>query len=400
MVDIVMAFLDVVCIVGVFGAVYLAYQLTRMIGGFRAWWLLIIAFTVYNVRVLEFLLADLMLIPKIDWIGHGLRCAFGLLLLIAMYDLRRTFRRQLEAEAAPSHIQKRLGAIAVPAFAITIISLGSLGIEALFNPPLLCSILCTVFVGGTSFVVAFLSARSYLISGSVTLLLQGAAVLAFGFAFLLGVWVPGGLGGSNVFMTVHSIGALLGGALHALSVIVARSATRMISRFRELGMSLSYFGVLVFITFIAIASFQAAIPTFFIDGVGSTPLQRVVLGTAIALFAFSSILYMRQYSESKSEIVYWYSLALALIALGLFSWLLARNSASPVMWAGRFAIYLGGAYFLVSVRAAFRRIRAGNMNDQLSGGEWTQHRRYNRRPWQDFASLKKKARVYVHSHFD
>ncbi len=121
---------------------------------------------------------------------------------------------------------------------------------------------------------------------------------------------------------------------------------------------LAYLGVLVFMALLTIASLQGAIPPFFIQGVGPTLLRQVVLGTAAALFAMSSLLFMIFYSKSRSEFLYWYSLALALIAAGLSAVFLQKAVGSPIGWTGRSTQYLGGIYFIIAVLTALRGARA------------------------------------------
>ena len=68
------------------------------------------------------------------------------------------------------------------------------------------------------------------------------------------------------------------------------------------------------------------------------------------LFAVSSLVFMRIYFESKSDILYWYSLSLALMALGRCSGVLIGGAPDvPVQWVGRFGSYLGVVYLLISV---------------------------------------------------
>ncbi|MFQ6067782.1 MAG: PAS domain S-box protein, partial [bacterium] len=56
----------------------------------------------------------------------------------------------------------------------------------------------------------------------------------------------------------------------------------------------------------------------------------------------------------KSDFLYWYSLALALIAVGLSVGFLEKAVGSPIGWGGGFAQYLGGIYFLIAVSTVIR----------------------------------------------
>lgn len=264
------------------------------------------------------------------------------------------------AEEASSHPSRYLAVIPVLAFIAIIITLVILDISVVFEPSPLLFILNTLFISVIVFAVAYISARSYLTSGLPSLFLLGGGVLAFGAGNLVAGWLIGSPGGPNVNVTIHNTGALFGSAFHLVSatlILAGVTSERALKR-GKLNVTLAYLGVLVLTALVTIASLQGAIPPFFIQGVGPTLLRQVVLGTAVALFALSSLLFMRRYSRSKSGLLYWYSLALALIAVGLSAVLLQKAVGSPIGWVGRSAQYLGGIYFLTAVLTTMRGARA------------------------------------------
>jgi len=86
------------------------------------------------------------------------------------------------------------------------------------------------------------------------------------------------------------------------------------------------------------------------NGKLQTVLAGWVMGTTVVLFAVSSLVFMRIYFQSKTDILYWYSLSLALIAVGRCSSLLISEATDvPVQWVGRLSLYLGAVYLLISV---------------------------------------------------
>ena len=91
------------------------------------------------------------------------------------------------------------------------------------------------------------------------------------------------------------------------------------------------------------------LPTFFVQGIGPTFIDQLVLGSAILLFAVSSYLLWRIYRGNNSEIVYWYALGLALICIGMFAVFLQDSVGSVLGWTGRITKYIGVFYLLVSV---------------------------------------------------
>jgi len=112
------------------------------------------------------------------------------------------------------------------------------------------------------------------------------------------------------------------------------------------------------------ACLQGVIPVFFIQGIGATALRQFMLGGAIVLFATSSLLFIRLYFKSKSDVLYWYSLAMVLITESLFSWFFAKAAGSPISWAGRVAVYLSAIYFLVAILILVRGVRKKMKNEK------------------------------------
>ena len=271
-------------------------------------------------------------------------------------DLKTSETGPKGAEKTSSYLLKRLAAILVPGFIALIVTLAILDIRVVLEPPLLLPILNTVFLSVIAYVVAYLSVKSYLTTGSLSLLLLGGGVLVFGSGNQVAGWLRDALGGANAVMTIHNTGALFGSAFHLLGAvsILAAVTSEQVWRRRKLKVMLAYVGVLAFTAVLTIAVLQGAIPFFFIWGIGPTPLGQGVLGTAAALFAISSLLFMRAFFKSKSDFLYWYSLALALIAVGLTSVFLQKAVGSPFGWAGRYAQYLGSIYFLIALSTTIR----------------------------------------------
>lgn len=137
-----------------------------------------------------------------------------------------------------------------------------------------------------------------------------------------------------------------------------------VSKYRKLVVITAYLGVLVFAALITMACLQGVIPVFFIQGIGATALRQFMLGGAIVLFATSSLLFIRLYFKSKSDVLYWYSLAMVLITESLFSWFFAKAAGSPISWAGRVAVYLSAIYFLVAILILVRGVRKKMKNEK------------------------------------
>lgn len=279
--------------------------------------------------------------------------------------LLNSAEKNREKMVSTSHLSIRslsrwLGATAIPVFIVIILTLFILDIKAVFEPRLLLPILNMLFVSVVSFVVAYISARCYLTMGLVKILLLGCGVLTFGAGNLVAGWLITSLGAPNLNVIVHNTSALFGSIFHVVAAMSPLPGTivEKVSKRRKFEVILAYLGVLVFIGLLTRASLRGVIPPFFIQGVGPTHLRQCVLGTTMALFAISSFIFLRRYFNLKAEFLYWYSLALALVAVGLFGVFLQKAVGSPIGWAGRFAQYLGGIYFLMAVLGAARSARA------------------------------------------
>jgi hypothetical protein len=122
----------------------------------------------------------------------------------------------------------------------------------------------------------------------------------------------------------------------------------------KLGLAAAYVFLLFCVGALTLASSDNLTPSFFAPGVGSTTLRQTVIGFAAVLFASSSVLYMRFYLRSRSDVLYWYSLALALTCIGLLAVIPITVVGGVVSWVGRIVVYAGGFYFLLSVLAARR----------------------------------------------
>jgi PAS domain S-box-containing protein len=260
------------------------------------------------------------------------------------------------------HVLRRLGVLPFFVFVALIAILVRMDLRAVFEPPLLLPLLNTVFLSAIPFAVAYYLARGYVRSGSFNLLLLGCGMMILGTGAFLAGWLPAS-DGPNVNVTLYNVAALLGAVFHVTSAIItsAGGISGEEPRGSNVKAILAYLGVLVFAALLTIASLQGALPPFFIQGVGSTVVRQAVLGIATALFAYSSLLFMVRYARTKSDFLYWYSLALALLAVGLFAVLFQKTVGSPIGWAGRSAQYLGGIYFLIAALTAARSARVRGM---------------------------------------
>jgi hypothetical protein len=228
-----------------------------------------------------------------------------------------------------------------------------------FEPPFLNAILYTVFLAFTSFMVGYISFKSYMQNGWVFLVLMGSGALAWGSTSLLSGWLTNLPSGPNAAITISNTGALVASIFHTASATWSKGPSpKKDPRIRRSAVLLAYGSVLAFTSIFAVAALEGMTPLFFVPGVGQTSLRMAVLGSAATLFVASSILFARRYffSRSRSSTLYWYFLALGLTGVGLAAVFFGRVPGDPISWTGRTAMFLGGVYFLKAVHTAFKGI--------------------------------------------
>ena len=259
---------------------------------------------------------------------------------------------------------RRIGVVPLPIF-VAVIALfdvilpTSVAASLAFNPLLLFATLQTLFLFGTAVVVAFISLKSYLSGGSRTILLLGSGTLAWGFASMVAGWLLGPPGGPNIGVTISNSGALVSSLFYIASATTTmRDRSSRDSKSRKPKLILAYGGAVGFLAALTGFALLGATPAFFVPGAGSTILRQAVVGAGLFLFAASSILFLRLYHDSRSGILFWYSMALALTAIGLAAFYFGRTVGDPIAWTGRIATYLGGIYSLIAVWSAFRGLHS------------------------------------------
>ncbi|MGO9138050.1 MAG: PAS domain S-box protein, partial [Syntrophales bacterium] len=265
---------------------------------------------------------------------------------------------------------KMIGLLLVFAYAIAITGLFILDIRVIFEPPLLLPITNTIFTAVIPLIVAFFAASSYLRKGTVSIFLMGCGMLSFGVFAALAGWLIGAQNGANINVTIYNTGALLGSLFHICGAVLSSKTTPLWEKGKEKQfIAFAYGGILIFAVLFTIATVQHIVPPFFIQGLGPTVLRQIVLGLAILLYALSAAFFMNHYLRSRSDFLYWYSLCLAMLSLGLFAFYIQKVVGSPIGWAGRTSNYVGTIFALVSIWCAVQsgRSRGLTLEDVISG---------------------------------
>lgn len=254
----------------------------------------------------------------------------------------------------------RFGNIAAPlltCFTTLIATLYWADPQVVLEPTALLPALNTVFLACTPFFIVVISTRLFLAVGRLPLLMLGCGMLALGGAGAVSGWFIGQPGGPNTTVTIYNSGALLSGLLLLVSAVIPLlDAKETAPRLRLPLVLTSYLGVAVISASIAVAAVTGHAPAFIVQGAGPTSTGRAVLAAAIAFYAATAALSLRQYLGTRVEQLRWYATGLALFATGLAGVLLQKSVGSPIGWAGRTAQYTGGLCILVGVLTFWKTI--------------------------------------------
>jgi hypothetical protein len=178
-------------------------------------------------------------------------------------------------------------------------------------------------------------------------------------------WLLGPPGGPNVAVTISNSGALFASLFYIASATTTMSSSSSRdSKRRKPKSLLAYGGAVGFLTALTVFALLGVTPAFFVPGIGSTVLRQVVVAAGLFLFAVSSVLFMRLYHDSKSGILFWYSTALALTAIGFAAFYFGRTVGDPIAWTGRVATYLGGIYSLIAIWSAVQGSHGSHVGPQ------------------------------------
>ena len=248
---------------------------------------------------------------------------------------------------------KVIGLIPVPLFIALIIAQAILGSSAVFEPSYLLSTLDILLI--IPFAVAFLCWRGYVSTGAIRILLIGCGMIALGFSGLVAGFATTFPSGLNVSAIIYNTGALIAALFIApASLLAVRHRKPYTSpEHGRVYAAAAYMSTLILITLCIIAALRGWMPPFFLQDSGFTLLRMAVLGTAMALFALSSILFLISFAR-WSGFAYWFGLGLTLITIGLIAALLAKAIGTPLGWTSRAARYIGCLYMLIGILTSVR----------------------------------------------
>jgi PAS domain S-box-containing protein len=255
----------------------------------------------------------------------------------------------------------RLAWLPIPLLLLSMGLLWAADLRTVYEAPHLLMTLNFSFSTVVSAFVAHLIGRSFLVRGRPGLLMLGCGVVMWGAAGLVAVGAglesaATGQEFANTVVTTHNLCVWLSALLQLAGAVLLLRPRRPL-RTAGLWLASAYAGSLGAVGLVTLSVLDGRTPTFFVQGQGGTPLRQAVLASAIAMFALTAITLRWVNRKSLSLFVYWYALALVLIAAGLLGVMNEPAHGSPLSWAGRAAQFLGGAYMLIAAIASVRESR-------------------------------------------
>lgn len=262
----------------------------------------------------------------------------------------------------------RFAWLPIPVLLVLMLALWASDARTLYNFPYIQIFNYLIFSTLAGVVIAFLTAREFSRNNAPGLLLLGCGALFWGSSGFVSVVSSLLKGGShvidvNIQVTIHNICVWLAAWCHLAGIGISLRWQVRVKRW-QLWLIGAYLCAGAAMVFIAQAAFSESLPTFFLQGSGGTPIRQLVLGSAIGMLLLSAMLLQAMHRTRQSLFLYWYSLALMLMASGLFGVMIQSVHSSLLGWLGRSAHSLGGIYLLLAALAVKRGNTGSPMLEQ------------------------------------
>ena len=154
----------------------------------------------------------------------------------------------------------------------------------------------------------------------------------------------------NWAVTEAAIAVLLFSALQGFAGLQASlRATPIGSEHRKTNLALTCSLVISLSVLLSFLVWLNIFPPFFINGIGVASIDQIIYAIVIFFLSLSCTLFLRLYLKSKSTVLYWYTLALAIEAIGLYGATFQMQFSDIVVWTGRVGVYIAFIYFLTAL---------------------------------------------------
>ncbi len=255
-------------------------------------------------------------------------------------------------------------------FAVGSIILALLNLPTTFVSPILYFCLNLFFITVPSFIVVIIAARSFLMTGSWPVLWLGGGTIAFGLAGLTGA---GFLLADDMQAAVFAEYLLLfmsalfnieavSSVIHHMEPIQSKAGRR------NLHLQV-YASVFFAVLFLVTAGVFDLVPRIFFTGDGGIILRQAIMGATALIFLTGAITMLRQFNTTRSDLFFWYSLALLLSVISCIDLLLQNGMGTPLDWLAHSARFFSGLFLLFTAMVALREAHANRVSAETALAE-------------------------------
>ena len=244
--------------------------------------------------------------------------------------------------------------VPLPVFIVAIIAFRLKGFTTPFVSVQLQLFFNFVFTTLTSVIILVLLGRSFINRGSPGLLMIGCGALVWGAIGITGFFTSDN--DADIIIIIYNSCIWLSALFHLCGALLTLSKSRLI---RDTGkwLAAAYLfsaGAVALITYLLL---HGQIPLFYIQGQGGMFIRNMILVSSILLFVLTLLLLSIYNRKPLSPFMKWYTLAIALFAIGLLGFLAEKVHADPISWVARTSQYLSGIYMLMAAILSTRDIR-------------------------------------------
>jgi PAS domain S-box-containing protein len=236
-----------------------------------------------------------------------------------------------------------------------------LDVEASWDSSTLTLVLNILFVVIPVLFIAVIASWSFVRSGSWQVVWLGIGTLSYGLAVFMAMWTRT-WASTNASRTIFTIIYLIAGLVFFMGSMFAIKKVpfqaQSSSKRRLYVVLLAYFLLMSVVALATFVSVKEFLPTFFIPDTGSTDIQLVIQGIAIALFLTSGLIVLTVYLQSQTTFLRWYGLGLLLTVINAVGNLALTSYGTPFNWILRGAQLLAGIYLTIAAVSIIREARA------------------------------------------
>lgn len=218
---------------------------------------------------------------------------------------------------------------------------------------LLCRIL---FTGIIPITIAVLSVLAYSGNANIKVLMMGCGMLVFGLGSVVSALLRLLPDSINMMLSTNDICIFACAALHLSLVMLQIPAPPSNIRQRKIHILFAIVSAIFFTTVASTLAYYGFLPTFYGEG-GSARLRDGLLWLSISFFLISAIMLNRNTRNDQSPHLFWYSLSLITISIGLFGVTMSPIFDSQLIWAGRIVQYVGLLFALVSMGQMLKKAK-------------------------------------------